>query len=126
MARNVVNSNGTINTSFTLQELGPFSTQSQPSMTADYCVFPPNWPTATVLACLAGPASSANAKRLYLMSSDGMGTTKLLAATDAQVLSIYGTPMPEFAQDGQHLMFNSDRTGVPQIYLVSGFTLTVP
>jgi len=60
------------------------------------------------------------------MSSDGQGTTKILTGTDAQVLTIDGTPMPEFVQDGEHLMFNSDRTGVPQIYLVSGFTLTLP
>ncbi len=124
IARNVVkvtNSVATINPGFTLQELGPFDT-----MTGDYCVFPPGWPNSTVLACLAGPASPTNAKILFLMSSDGNGTTKLLAGTDAQVLTIDGTPMPQFVQDGQHLMFNSDRTGIPQIYLITGFTLTVP
>ena len=117
----MVNSNGTLNDAFTLQELGPFT-----NMTADYCVFPPDWPTSTVLACIAGPASPSDAKTLYLMSSDGKGTTKLLAASDAPVLTINGTPMPQFAQDDQHLMFNSDRTGIPQIYLITGFTLTVP
>jgi hypothetical protein len=126
LARNVVSSNGTVNTNFTLQELGPFKTTGRAAMTADYCAFPPTWPTATILACLAGPDSSFNPKSLYLMSSDGQGTTKILTGTDAQVLTIDGTPMPEFVQDGEHLMFNSDRTGVPQIYLVSGFTLTLP
>jgi len=124
IARNVVkvaNSVATVNSGFTLQELGPFDT-----MTSDYCAFPPGWPSSTVLACLAGPASPTNAEILFLMSSDGNGTTKLLAGTDAQVLTIAGTPMPQFMQDGQHLMFNSDRTGVPQIYLITGFTLTVP
>ncbi len=123
IARNVVNSSGTINNAFTLQELGPFV---KPEITADYCVFPPDWPNSTVLACLAGPASASNPKTLYLMSSDGKGTIKLLADTDALVLTIDGTPMPQFVQDDQHLMFNSDRTGIPQIYLISGFTLTVP
>jgi len=123
IARSVVNSNGTLNKAFTLQALGPFV---KPEMTADYCAFAPNWPTATVLACLAGPASPAHPNTFYLMSSDGKGTFKLLTASDAPVLTIAGTPMPQFAQDGQHLMFNSDRTGVPQIYMISGFTLTVP
>jgi hypothetical protein len=123
IARNVVNSNGTLNAAFTLQELGPFV---KPQITADYCALPPEWPTATVLACLAGPASPSNAKTLYLMSSDGLGTVKILTATDAQVLTIAGTPMPQFVQDSTHLMFNSDRTGLTQIYLVSGFTASVP
>jgi hypothetical protein len=123
IARNVVNSNGTINKGFTLQELGPFV---KPQMTADYCAFPPNWPTETIVACLAGPASPQNAKTFYLMTTDGKGTTKLLAASDAQVLTMAGTPMPQFAQDGQHLMFNSDRTGLTQIYMIKGFTLSVP
>ena len=121
LARNIVNSNGTLNTAFTLQEIGPFS-----SMTADYCAFPPEWPTVTVMGCLAGPASTLNAKTMYLMSTDGLGTVKLLTATDAQVITIAGTPMPQFAQDSTHLMFNSDRTGLPQIYVASGFTATVP
>jgi hypothetical protein len=121
IARNLVNSNGTMNAAFTLQEIGPFTT-----MTSDYCAFPPEWPTAKVMACLAGPASPINAKTLYLMSTDGLGTVKLLTATDAPVLTIAGTPMPEFAQDSTHLMFNSDRTGLTQIYVVSGFTATVP
>jgi hypothetical protein len=121
IARNVVNSNGTVNKNFTLQELGLHN-----GMTADYCAYPPNWPTATVLACLAGPASPNHANTFYLMSSDGKGTIKLLASSDAPVLTIAGTPMPQFAQDGQHLMFNSDRTGIPQIYMIKGFTLTVP
>jgi hypothetical protein len=123
LAQNVVKSDGTINANFTLTELGPFGT---PAMTADYCVFPHDWPTATVLACVAGPASPTKPKTAYLMSSDGKGTTKLLSATDALVVTINGTPMPQFGQDDEHLMFNSDRTGIPQIYLITGFTLSVP
>jgi hypothetical protein len=121
LARNVVNADGTINQGFTLQNLGPFS-----GMTADYCVFPPDWPASTILACIAGAASPANAKTFYLMSSDGTGTTKLLASSDAQVLDISGTPMPRFAQDDVHILFNSDKTGGVQVYLISGFTLSVP
>jgi hypothetical protein len=60
------------------------------------------------------------------MSSDGKGTMKLLAASDAQVLTINGTPLPRFAEDNTHLLFNSDRTGSVQVYRISGFTLTVP
>ncbi len=123
LARNVVNSNGTINTAFTVQEIGPYG---QPAMTADYCAFPPGWPTQTLMACLAGPASAVNPKTMYLMSSDGNGTTKLLTATDAQVLTINGTPMPQYGPDNTHLMFNSDRTGITQVYMVSGFTASVP
>jgi hypothetical protein len=123
LARNVVNSDGTINNGFTLQEIGPYG---QPAMTADYCAFPPGWPTQTLMACLAGPASAVNPKTMYLMSSDGNGTTKLLTATDAQVLTINGTPMPQYGQDNTHLMFNSDRTGITQVYVTSGFTASVP
>lgn len=121
LARNIVNSDGTINQSFTLQELGPFS-----GMTSDYCVFPPDWPASTIVACIAGPASPTNAKTFYLMSTDGKGTTKLLASSDAQVLTIDGTPMPRFAQDDTHILFNSDKTGGVQVYMISGFTLSVP
>jgi hypothetical protein len=122
-AANVVNANGTLNPNFTLTELGPFTS---PQTTADYCVFPPTWPTATILACVAGPASMSHPGTYYLMSSDGKGTMKLLAASDAQILTINGTPMMQFVQDDQHLVTNSDRTGTPQVYNVSGFTLSVP
>jgi hypothetical protein len=129
IARNVVNPNGTLNLTnggvpaSSLEQLGPFGNSQ---MTANYCVFPPTWPTATVLACVSGPASQANSITFYLMSSDGTGTTKLLSSSDAQLLTINGTPMPIFAQDGQHLLFNSDKSGSVQVYLISGFTLTVP
>lgn len=123
IARNVVNANGTLNSGLTLQELGPFA---DPQITADYCVFPPDWPNKTVLACVAGPGSMSNPKTFYLMSSDGVGTMKLLAASDAQIITINGTPMMQFVQDDQHLMVNSDRTGNPEVYLLSGFTLSVP
>ena len=95
-------------------------------MTADYCVFPPDWPASTILACLAGPASPIYAKYFYLLSTDGTGTTKLLSSSDAPVLGISGTPMPRFAQDDTHILFNSDKTGGVQVYVISGFTLTVP
>jgi hypothetical protein len=127
LATNVVTPTGTLNLTAgeiptsNLKELGPYT-----GMTADYCAFPPDWPTATVLACVAGPASNLNPKDLYLMSTDSVGTTKLLSSTDALVLTINGTPMPIFAQDDQHILFNSDKTGSVQVYLVSGFTLTVP
>lgn len=124
LAQNVVTANGanaTINMGFTLLELGPFS-----QMTADYCAFPPDWPASTILACVAGAESTINPKTFYLMSSDGAGTTKLLASSDAQVLTINGTPMPRFAQDDTHILFNSDKTGSVEVYLISGFTLTVP
>lgn len=121
LAGNIINSDGTINPAFTLQELGPFS-----GMTSDYCVFPPDWPASTIVACIAGPASPTNAKTFYLMSTDGKGTTKLLASSDAQVLTIDGTPMPRFAQDDTHILFNSDKTGGVQVYMISGFTLSVP
>jgi len=125
MAWNVVTASGTLNSKFSVQQLGPLGRGAN-LMTADYCVFPPNWPSATVLACMAGAGSPLNPKTLYLMSSDGKGTTKLLAATDAPALTYDGTPMPVFSQDDQHILFNSDRTGLPQVYVVSGFTLTVP
>src|ERR1700690_1499339 len=122
LVKNVVNSDGTFNPGFTLLQLGP----PPGMMTADYCVFPPDWPASTIIACLAGPASPVNAKYFYLMSTDGTGTTKLLSSSDAPVLAISGTPMPRFAQDDTHLLFNSDKTGGVQVYLLSGFTLSVP
>jgi len=137
IARNVItvtNSVATINPNFTIQQLGPYPPNSTSSaMTADYCVFPVDWPTSTILACVAGPASPVSPKTFYLMSSDGIGTTKLLAASDAVVQTINGTPMPQFAQDHQHILFNSDRTCIDngetclvQVYMISGFTYSVP
>jgi hypothetical protein len=122
LVKNVVNPDGSFNPGFTLLDLGP----ALGTITADYCVFPPDWPASTILACLAGPASPIYAKYFYLLSTDGTGTTKLLSSSDAPVLGISGTPMPRFAQDDTHILFNSDKTGGVQVYLISGFTLTVP
>ena len=135
IARGVVKSDGTLNLTnggiprSALQELGPFTS---PQTTANYCVFPPDWPNSTVLACVSGPASFLHPTTFYLLSSDGKGTMKLLAASDALVLTVTGTPLPRFAQDNTHLLFNSDRptasvpTGSVQVYVISGFTLAVP
>jgi hypothetical protein len=138
IARNVVTAGGTLNLTggaipaSQLVQLGPIPPQTGgQQMTADYCAFPPDWPTGTLMACLSGPASPLNKETVYLMSTDGLGTTKLLSSTDAPVLTINGTPIPEFAQDDTHILFNSDRpfgavTGAVQIYMVSGFTYAVP
>ncbi len=142
IARNVVTADGTLNLTngqipqSSLQELGPLVVAGISQITANYCVFPHDWSESNrePIACISGPASLSTPTTFYLLSSDGKGTMKLLAASDAQVLTINGTPMPQFAQDDQHLLFNSDRnTGTAampinevEVYLISGFTLTVP
>ena len=86
---------------------------------ASYCTFAPD---GSVYVCTTGGA--VHGIPVYLMSLDGT-KVKLLADTDAKAASFDGIPKAEFL-DMQHVVFSSDRTGTPQVYVISGFTTTFP
>jgi hypothetical protein len=113
---NVLNSAGSFiqnNGSFATTEIGP----SNGSFSVDFCDLSPD---GSVYVC----AESYQA--VYLMSLDGT-QTKFLASPDSSPTgAIYnGIPKPRFL-DMQHIIFSSDRTGIPQVYVISGFTTTFP
>jgi hypothetical protein len=58
------------------------------------------------------------------MSLDG-SQTKYLSASDSTGTVDAGLPKARFL-DMQHIMFSSDRTGTPQVYVITGFTTTFP
>ncbi len=118
---NVVNSDGTFNlssysgTGFTSTKIGP-----PQGFVADacYCTWAPD---GSVYACTGG---SVPGSPIYLMSLDGT-KTKYLAATDTTGKVDAGIPKAQFL-DMQHIMFSSDRSATPQIYIITGFTTTFP
>ncbi|HMD85798.1 MAG TPA: choice-of-anchor D domain-containing protein [Terriglobia bacterium] len=115
---NVLNADGTFNFNargaFTLTRVGPSASSG---FTVDFCTLSPD---SSVYVC----AESYQA--IYLMSLDGT-QTKFLASPDSNSSeAIYnGIPKPRFL-DMQHIMFSSDRTGAPQVYVITGFTTTFP
>jgi uncharacterized protein (TIGR03437 family) len=115
----VVNPDGTfklINGAFASREIGP-----PPPFVSDanYCVWAPD---GSVFLCTAGGAHPGTP--VYLMSLDG-SQTKYLTATDASGATFNGIPKAGFL-DMQHILFSSDRTGVPQVYIITGFTTAFP
>jgi len=111
---NVLNSQGSFLQNggvFTNTEIGP----SNGSFTVDFCDLSPD---SSVYVC------AENYQAIYLMSLDGT-QTKFLATPDSDPTeAIYnGIPKPRFL-DMQHIIFSSDRTGIPQVYVISGFTTT--
>jgi Tol biopolymer transport system component len=113
----VLNSDGSFNLTggaFTLTEIGP--TQSS-GYTVNYCNLSPD---GSVYVC------SESYRAIYLMSLDGT-QVKFLASPDSSPTgAIYnGIPKPRFL-DMQHIIFSSDRTGSPQVYVITGFTTTFP
>jgi hypothetical protein len=105
-----VNSSG----SFTLTDIGP---PSSSGFSVDFCNLSPD---GSVYVC------AESYKAVYLMSLDG-SQTKFLASPDSSPTgAIYnGIPKPSFL-DMQHIIFSSDRTGTPQVYVITGFTTTFP
>jgi len=100
---------------------------------------PPGWPTTplgppaasglTVDFCNLSPDASVyvcaqNTIEIYLMSLDGSKTKRLV--NPAATGSIYnGIPKPQFL-DMEHILYSSDFTLAPQIYILTGFTTTFP
>jgi Tol biopolymer transport system component len=121
---NVLNPNGTLNLvngAFPLptgwstnKPLGP---PASSGYTVDFCTLSPD---ASVYVCAQSYLA------IYLMSLDGT-QTKLLASPDSSSTEgIYnGIPKPRFL-DMEHILYSSDRTGTPEVYVITGFTTTFP
>jgi hypothetical protein len=110
----VLNANGTLvgNGVFTSTKIGPVASSG---LTVDFCTLSPD---SSVYVCAQGDT------QIYLMSLDGSQTKDL--ATPGATGAIYnGIPKPRFL-DMQHIIFSSDRTGQPQVYVITGFTTTFP
>jgi hypothetical protein len=115
---NVLNADGTFNFNssgaFTQARLGP---PASSGFTVDFCTLSPD---SSVYIC------AQSYKAIYLMSLDGTQTKFLTSPDSSSTEAIYnGIPKPRFL-DMQHIMFSSDRTGVPEVYVITGFTTTFP
>ena len=114
---NVLNDNGTFalhNGAFSISRIGPNGT----GFGADYCTWSPD---GTVYVC---NAIGGLGDPVYLMSLDG-SKTKVLSTTNSTGTVDAGVPKPVWL-DMQHILFSSDATGHPQIYMITGFTTTFP
>ncbi len=114
---NILNSDGTFalqNGTFATSPIGPQGT----GFGADYCTWSPD---GTVFLCNSLGAPGAP---IYLMSLDG-SQTKILADTNTLENSNMGIPKPGWL-DMNHIIFASDWSGSPQVYVVSGFTTSFP
>ena len=114
----VLNADGTFNLNssggFTLTQIGP---PPSSGFTVNYCNLSPD---ASVYVC------SQSYRAIYLMSLDGTQTKFLASPDSSSTGAIYnGIPKPRFL-DMQHIVFSSDRTGSPQVYVITGFTTTFP
>jgi hypothetical protein len=114
----VMKPNGTFNLNaegeFTFNEVGPTDSSG---FTVDFCSPSPD---GTLYVC----AESYQA--IYLMSLDGTQTQFLVAPDSNPAETIYdGIPKPRFL-DMEHIIFTSDRTGTPELYVITGFTTTFP
>jgi len=115
---NVLNADGTFNFNasgaFTLTRIGPSASSG---FCVDFCTLSPD---SSVYVC------AQSYKAIYLMSLDGAQTKFLTSPDSNSSEAIYnGIPKPRFL-DMQHIMFSSDRTGAPQVYVITGFTTTFP
>jgi hypothetical protein len=54
--------------------------------------------------------------RVIVAGSARTGKTRILCDTGAARLDMYGCPIPYFSPDCRWVIFNSDRTGTPQVY----------
>ena len=111
----VVNSDGTFalqNGVFSSTPVGPNGT----GFGADYCTWSPD---GTVYVC---NAVGGLGDPVYLMSLDG-SQTKVLSITNSTETVDAGVPKPIWL-DMQHILFSSDATGLPQLYIITGFTTT--
>lgn len=114
----VLNSDGSFNLNssggFTLTEIGPAQNSG---FTVNYCNLSPD---GSVYVC------SESYQAIYLMSLDGTQTKFLASPDSSSTGAIFnGIPKPVFL-DMQHIVFSSDRTGTPQVYVITGFTTTFP
>jgi hypothetical protein len=109
----VLNPDGTFNVgannTFTLTQIGP---PSADHLTVDFCNLSPD---SSVYVCAQG------GNGIYLMSPNGSLQTPPLLVDPGAPGAIYnGIPKPQFL-DMQHILYSSDSTGLPQIYILTGF-----
>jgi hypothetical protein len=113
----VLNSDGTFNLNgsggFTSTKIGP---PTGFVADANYCVWAPD---GSIYVCTGGAVPGSP---VYLMSLDGT-QTKYVSATDSTGTVDAGIPKAQFL-DMQHILFSSDRSGTPQVYIITGFTTT--
>jgi len=87
-------------------------------LAVDYCSWAPD---GSEYVCTRGPDPSAGfGGEVYLMSLDGQTTTPL-AFTKSTGTVDNGIPKAHFG-DVQHIYFSSDFSGIPQVYVITGFT----
>jgi len=115
---NVLHADGTFNLNssggFTQARLGP---PASSGYTVDFCNLSPD---SSVYVC------AQSYRAIYLMSLDGTQTKFLVSPDSNPSECIYnGIPKPRFL-DMQHIVFSSDRTGNPEVYVITGFTTTFP
>jgi len=119
---NVVDAGGTLNLVsgqlplptgwLTNTPLGP---PTASGLTVDFCNLSPD---SSIYVC------AQNTTEIYLMSLDGSKTKTLV--NPGATGSIYnGIPKPLFL-DMEHILYSSDFTLAPQIYILTGFTTTFP
>jgi len=97
---------------FTSRKIGP---PAPFAWGANYCVWAPD---GSVFLCTAGGAFAGTP--IFLMSLDG-SATEYLSATDSTDTIDDGIPKARFL-DMRHIVFSSDRSGTPEVYVVSGFS----
>ena len=99
---------------FTLSRLGPAGWNHY---TVNFCNLAPD---TSVYVC------SERNQAIYLMSLDGTRTRFLASPDSSPTGAIFnGIPKPRFL-DKQHIVFSSDRTGTPEVYVISGFSSAFP
>lgn len=83
----------------------------------NYCSFAPE---GNVLACSNwGPAERFSMPgSIFLMAADGSGNVLYVARHNAKGLSFWGWPALEFFKDRYHIIYRSDATGTPQVYVI--------
>lgn len=83
----------------------------------NYCSFAPG---GNVLACSNwGPAERFPMPGcIFLMAADGSNDVVYVAKHHSKGLSFWGEPALEFFKDRYHIVYRSDATGTPQVYVL--------
>jgi hypothetical protein len=99
---------------FKITEVGPSYASG---LSVNFCTYSPD---GAVFVC------SQRNNAIYLMSLDGAKTKILVNPNSNPTGAVYNAiPKPRFLDMG-HIIFSSDRTGLAQVYIISGFTTTFP
>ncbi len=105
---------------FVIKTIGENVASHKAGLAANFCAWPPD--DAPVFLCTSARRTG---MKIFLLAMDG-GGVKVLTSSDSHAGSDKGIPLAVFAQDSRHVLFRSDRSGTPQVYLVTGFTPSVP